>query len=108
VTVQLENIDARPHPYGNRIDLSWKNPEPDVYPWVRVVRREGSFPVTYEDGQNVKEVDALLFSSDALVANSLDEGVLSLDLIQSGCRNIPSEGCRCKGRGGFEKMACDV
>ncbi|OPX96050.1 MAG: hypothetical protein A4E58_01876 [Syntrophorhabdus sp. PtaB.Bin006] len=81
--MQLENIDAKPHPYGNRIDLSWANPEPDVYRWVRIVRREGSYPVSYEDGQNVGEADAFLFTSDVAVATHLDDGVLSLDLIQN-------------------------
>lgn len=81
--MQLENINAKPHPYGNRIDLSWENPEPDVYRWVRIVRREGSYPVSYEDGQNVGEADAFLFALDETAAADLDGGALSLDLIQS-------------------------
>ncbi len=81
--MRLENIDAKPHPYGNRIDLSWENPEPDVYRWVRIVRREGSYPVSYEDGQNVGEADAFLFASDVTTAADLDNGALSLDLARS-------------------------
>ncbi|HBA55050.1 MAG TPA: hypothetical protein DCZ04_11515, partial [Syntrophorhabdus aromaticivorans] len=77
--MQLENINAKPHPYGNRIDLSWENPEPDVYRWVRIVRREGSYPVSYEDGQNVGEADAFLFALDETAAADLDGGALSLD-----------------------------
>ncbi len=46
--MRLEQIEAIPHPAGNRIDLSWSRPEPAAFPHLRLVRREGSHPVTPE------------------------------------------------------------
>ena len=40
------NIVATPHPSGNRIDLSWVHPNPTQFPGVRVVRREGTYPLS--------------------------------------------------------------
>ena len=40
------NLVAVPHPSGNRIDLSWVHPNPTQFPGVRVVRREGSHPLS--------------------------------------------------------------
>ena len=42
--MRLLNITARAHPAGNRIDLSWSNPNPATFPGVRVVRREDTHP----------------------------------------------------------------
>ena len=44
--MRLNKITATPHPTGNRIDLTWVNPDPDQYPGVRVVRREGTYPTS--------------------------------------------------------------
>jgi hypothetical protein len=44
--MRLNRITATPHPAGNRIDLTWVNPDPDRYPGVRVVRREGTYPTS--------------------------------------------------------------
>ena len=40
------NIVATPHPSGNRIDLHWVHPNPTQFPGVRVVRREGTHPLS--------------------------------------------------------------
>ena len=40
------NIVATPHPSGNRIDLRWVHPNPTQFPGVRVVRREGTHPLS--------------------------------------------------------------
>jgi hypothetical protein len=40
------NIVATPHPSGNRIDLRWVHPNPTPFSGVRVVRREGTYPLT--------------------------------------------------------------
>jgi hypothetical protein len=40
------NLVARPHPAGNRIDVSWVHPNPAQFPGVRVVRRAGAFPLS--------------------------------------------------------------
>ncbi|MBV7328172.1 phage tail protein [Chloroflexi bacterium TSY] len=53
--MRLQEITATPHPSGNRIDLSWVNPDPDQYPGVRVVRREGTHPTAPDDGVVVTE-----------------------------------------------------
>ena len=46
--MRLEQIEAIPHPAGNRIDLSWVHPDPAAFPHLRLVRRQGSHPVTPE------------------------------------------------------------
>lgn len=51
--MRLMNITARAHPAGNRIDLAWTNPEGSQFPGVRVVRREGTHPLTPDDGKRV-------------------------------------------------------
>ena len=51
--MRLQNISAKAHPEGNRIDLSWDIPELSEYPGVRVVRREGTHPQNPDDGVEV-------------------------------------------------------
>lgn len=80
--MRLQNITAKPHPSGNRIDLKWVNPHPDEYPRVRVMRREGTHPISPEDGFWVQERNALLFSLDPAYANELDVQTFSLPLRQ--------------------------
>jgi hypothetical protein len=63
--MRLQEITATPHPAGNRIDLHWINPDPNNYPGVRVVRREGTHPVTPQDGIVVVEGRGLNFAVDA-------------------------------------------
>lgn len=46
----LRDITAVAHPEGNRIDLSWVNPDPTQRPGVRVVRRVGGHPADPQDG----------------------------------------------------------
>ncbi len=53
---QLQQIRAFAHPRGNRIDLSWVNPDPVQYPRVRIRRREGTYPTDHEDGDLVADV----------------------------------------------------
>jgi hypothetical protein len=61
----LPSICATPHPSGNRIDLRWENPDPDNYPYVRVVRRAGTHPTAPDDGVVVPQfVLALGFLSE--------------------------------------------
>ena len=52
--MRLLNITATSHPDGNRIDLAWEYPDPAQPPGVRVVRGEGSHPVTPDGGVVVK------------------------------------------------------
>jgi hypothetical protein len=40
------NIVAVPHPAGNRIDARWLHPNPAQFPGVRLVRREGTYPLS--------------------------------------------------------------
>lgn len=54
---------AKPHPCGNRIDLEWANPDPVQFR-VRVVRREGTHPVSPEDGVIVAESNGLTSAVD--------------------------------------------
>ncbi len=75
--MRLKRITATPHPTGNRIDLTWVNPDPDRYPGVRVVRREGTYPTSAE--KHLLDLD-LSFQSD------LDNSTLSLALQQEFLR----------------------
>lgn len=80
--MRLQKIAAEPHPYGNRIELKWENPEPDQYPGVKVVRREGTFPTSPEDGLPVVERNAFLFSTDLGPLTDLDNRIISYELRQ--------------------------
>jgi hypothetical protein len=62
--MRLLNIVATAHSAGNRIDLSWSNPDPVTFPGVRVVRRKGTHPLTPADGVIVAEGPGLLAASD--------------------------------------------
>jgi hypothetical protein len=62
--VQLLDLIARAHPSGNRIDLTWSNPPPTLFPGVRVVRREGAYPVGPQDGELVLEQVGVTTASD--------------------------------------------
>lgn len=53
--MRLEKITARPRPTGNRIDLTWINPELVQFPGVRVMRREDTHPISPTDGIVVAE-----------------------------------------------------
>lgn len=62
--MRLKNITAKPHPYGNRIDLNWVNPHVDEYPGVRVVRQETTHPISPNDGVLVQEAVGLTSAID--------------------------------------------
>src|SRR5439155_11975257 len=64
VGMRLLNITARAHPAGNRIDVSWSNPNPAAFPGVRVVRRDGTHPTTPDDGTIVVHGTGLTSASD--------------------------------------------
>lgn len=57
--MRLPNITARPHPDGNRIDLSWAYPDPEepdrtpLHPTVRIRRSPRSHPIGLDDGVEV-------------------------------------------------------
>lgn len=48
--MRLTAITATASADGNRIALSWTNPDPASYPGIRVVRRKHTFPVAVHDG----------------------------------------------------------
>ena len=50
MSMVLRDITAVAHPEGNRIDLSWTNPDAAQRPGVRVVRRQGGHPAGPDDG----------------------------------------------------------
>lgn len=60
--MRLTAITASACPDGNRIDLSWTNPDPAGYPGIRVVRRESTYPVSIHDGVVVLDGTDLHFS----------------------------------------------
>lgn len=80
--MRLQNISAEPHPYGNRVDLKWENPEPDVYPQVRVVRRTGTHPLSPEDGHLVIQANAFLLEYELSIVSDLDNRVIPGGLVQ--------------------------
>ncbi len=99
--MRLINISAIPHPSGNRIDLTWVHPDPVAYPNVRVMRRIGTHPVSFqpdtlnegydvanvhitspEDVILVAENKSFLFQIEMKFRNELDQGALSAALRQ--------------------------
>lgn len=62
--IRLLNIAAEPHSGGNRIDLTWENPDPAAYPKIRVMRREGTHPVFPGDGELVVDGENLTSAVD--------------------------------------------
>ena len=81
--MRLLSVSAEPHPFGNRIDLKWENPEPEECPLVKIVRNEGTYPTNPEDGHPIAEKDAFLFSStDLTVIADLDSGIISSSVFQ--------------------------
>ena len=62
--MRLEDITALAHPLGNRIDVSWVNPDTVTFPGVRVMRREGTHPLGPDDGVVVAHAIGLLSVTD--------------------------------------------
>jgi hypothetical protein len=62
--MRLLNIAAVANAAGNRIDLTWINPNPAGFPGVRVVRREQTHPLNPTDGTTVADGNGLLSASD--------------------------------------------
>jgi len=56
---RLINLTATAHPLGNRIDLKWEYPSSVVQMGIRVVRREGTHPVSPDDGVLVAEGEGM-------------------------------------------------
>lgn len=99
--MRLKNIIASPHPLGNRIDLTWVHPDPVTYPSVRVVRRKGTHPTSFqpvaqsegfvvdnvhltspEDMILVAEKKSFLFFIEMRFQNELDQGIPTIALQQ--------------------------
>lgn len=62
--MSLKAITARAHAAGNRIDLVWENPRPEVFPGVRVVRRQDRHPAAPDDGVVVAHGERLTSATD--------------------------------------------
>lgn len=62
--MRLTNITATANSAGNRIDLSWSNPDPSTFPGVRVVRRTATHPLTPDDGVIVVHGTGILSATD--------------------------------------------
>lgn len=67
MSFRLHKISAKAHPFGNRIDLSWENPDTTQFPGVRIVRRKGSYPTSPDDGILLAEGEGLLSASDTML-----------------------------------------
>lgn len=80
--MRLKNITANPHPHGNMIELKWYNPDPDLYPTIKVVRRKGTYPASSEEGFPVVERNSFLFTINLNLVNDLDNMVITPDLYQ--------------------------
>jgi hypothetical protein len=55
VSLRLTQLTAKAHPEGNRIDLTWENPDAAGFPGIRIVRRVRTYPVSPDDGELVVE-----------------------------------------------------
>lgn len=80
--LRLESIKAVPHPAGNRVDLRWFNPEPHIFPGVRVMRREATYPTSPGINKDkVADVESTpLFPINSSFENDLDNKFLSTQL----------------------------
>jgi hypothetical protein len=54
--VQVLNLTAEPNPGGGRIDLSWTNPDFPGFKGVKILRREGTYPVIPADLGTAKQI----------------------------------------------------
>ena len=63
--MQLPGLTALAHPAGNRIDLTWTNPDPAQFPGIRVMRREDTYPTGPQDGLLVLDVAGATAASDS-------------------------------------------
>ncbi|NIM77480.1 MAG: hypothetical protein GTN94_34800, partial [Candidatus Aminicenantes bacterium] len=90
--MQLKYIKAIPHPMGNRVDLQWFNPQPDLFSGVRIMRKESTHPTKpteKDDGVLVAEKENILFFTvylkdleDLNVIDKLDSSLLSPGLVE--------------------------
>ncbi|MGA1870554.1 MAG: phage tail protein [bacterium] len=79
--MRLNTIRAIAHPYGNRIDLSWFNPEPENYRGLLIIRRETTYPTSPDDGFLLGEIkQESLFEIDLKFQDELNNKDLSGDL----------------------------
>lgn len=85
--LRLESIKAVAHPEGNRVDVQWLNPEPHQFNWVRVMRRESTYPTSpYDekykvaDVKNEKRFDIDINDDPVRFKNDLDNKTISTDL----------------------------
>lgn len=80
--LRLQHIKAAAHPEGNRVDLEWLNPEPHLFPGVRVMRREGTYPTSPTiNEERVADVESTpLFLINLSFESDLDNKILSTEL----------------------------
>lgn len=79
--LQLQRIKAVSHPMGNRVDVEWLNPRPDLFAGVRVVSRTSTYPDSPEGEYVAEAANPLLFIVDSYFKNELDINVLSPGLL---------------------------
>jgi hypothetical protein len=78
---RLKYIKAEAHPDGNRVDICWLNPNPLEYHGVRVVGRENTHPMSFDDGHLVAEISVKpLFKLDLSYSHHLDNNIVSPQL----------------------------
>ncbi|MCZ6819456.1 MAG: hypothetical protein O7G31_08195 [Calditrichaeota bacterium] len=79
--MRLENIKAFSHPFGNRIDLEWRNPDPVAYSGTVVMRREKTHPTTATTLDTIQievaNINAFLFNVALSHQSDLDNGLIS-------------------------------
>jgi phage tail-like protein len=68
--MRLQQIRAVAHPEGNRIDLSWINPDLGNFPSVRVVRRVGTYPTLDPTGAEPLLPSAGVIVTDLVAGSS--------------------------------------
>ncbi len=64
MSLHLNKITARPHFFGNEIELSWVNPDAAQFPGIRIQRRKGRYPLGPDDGHLVIEGEGLSTAID--------------------------------------------
>lgn len=62
--MQIENLIARSHPFGNRIDLSWNIVEGSAITGVRIVRRRDGYARTADEEDFIADITEEYVHSD--------------------------------------------
>lgn len=75
--MELQNLNASAYPGGNRVDLRWLNPRPELFTGVRVIRGQYTYPNSALDETWFRDIEnPVLFSEESDYSGDLDNKTL--------------------------------